>query len=108
MLVVSAGCPAPNQAPAITGLSASPASVAPGDSSTITCVATDPDGDTLTYDWSASDGTISGTGSIVNWVAPGWEGTFIISVTVDDGRGGTDSDSLNVVAVAVNNPPVIT
>jgi len=108
MLVVSAGCPAPNQAPAITSLSASPASVAPGGSSTITCVASDPDGDTLTYAWSATGGTISGTGSAVTWVAPGVEGTFTISVTVDDGNGGTDTDSLDVVVAVVNNPPLIT
>jgi len=106
MLVAVACCPSPNQAPTITSLSANPASVAPGGTSTITCIASDPNGDTLNYDWSASDGTISGMGSVVTWVAPSWEGTFIISVTVDDGRGEADSADFNVVA-SVNNPPVI-
>lgn len=101
MLVASACCPPPNQAPTITSLTANPESVAPGDSSTITCVASDTDGDTLTYTWTSTGGTISGTGSIVTWLAPSVEGTYSISVTVDDGRGGTDTDAVAVTVAVI-------
>jgi hypothetical protein len=53
--------------------------------------ATDPDGDTLTYAWMASNGTIAGNGLSASWqrvlvggrVQPG-----TVTVTVSDGRGG--------------------
>ena len=100
-------CPQLNQVPTISGLIADPATVAPGGASTITCTATDPDGDALTYAWTATGGTISGTGSAVSWIAPGAEGTYTITVTVDDGKGGTATDDVTVVVSTVNSPPVI-
>lgn len=40
-----------NHDPTITLLTALPADIAPTDSVVITCIASDPDGDTLVYDW---------------------------------------------------------
>ena len=96
MITTSACCKAENEPPAITSLTASPASVGPGESSTIVCVASDPDDDTLTYSWTATGGTISGVGSTVTWIAPSVAGTFTISVTVDDGEGETDTGTVAV------------
>jgi len=107
-----AGCKAANQAPVITSLTASPPSVGSEDTSTVACVASDRDGDTLSYSWMVTGGTISGVGSTVTWVAPSMEGTFTISVTVDDGRGGTDTGTVAVPVVVTtgtisvqSNPP---
>ena len=104
--------PVENQTPVISSVSGDPASVAPGESSTITCVASDPDGDSLSYDWSTTGGSLSGTGKVVTWTAPDVAGTYSISVTVDDGRGGTADKSytitVTVVAKKPNKPPVIT
>ncbi len=65
----------------------------------VTCTASDPDGDTLTYEWSAVDedgnpaGNITGEGATITWVAPNIFGNFTIIVTVSDGRGGEATDS---------------
>ncbi len=61
---------------------------------TIDTPASDPDGDPLTYTWSATNGSISGSGLTATWtrvitfgrVAPG-----TATVTVSDGRGGSDT-----------------
>jgi len=100
------GAPADNP-PAITSLTSSPSSVAPEESSTITCIASDPDGDALSYTWSATNGTISGVGNIAAWVAPAITGTFTISVTVADGGTGTATASC-FVAVEMGPEPTAT
>jgi hypothetical protein len=87
-----------NTPPVIASLTPGAIELAPGESCTVTCTASDPDGDALTYDWTASAGTITGTGSLVTWTAPVAEGTYAVGVIVSDGHGGTDSDS---TAIAV-------
>ena len=85
-----------NNPPQITSLDATPPSVGVGGSSTIACVATDPDNDTLTYDWTATKGSFSGSGDTVTWMAPNEEGTYTVRVTVSDGKGGTVEESCSV------------
>jgi hypothetical protein len=85
-----------NTPPVITSLT-SVTELPPEDSCTVSCAASDADGDTLTYTWSATDGTITGTGESVSWTAPDAEGTYTISVEVSDGHGGTASDSCDIV-----------
>jgi hypothetical protein len=92
--------PAPNQSPVISKVTASPAEVVSGDSTTITAVAADPDDDPLTYSWSASEGTITGTGSQVTWESPDKSGNFNIGVTVSDNRGGKTTGSITVNVLA--------
>jgi hypothetical protein len=86
-----------NSAPVIASLNPSSSDVAPEESVTIACSASDADGDTLTYTWSATGGTVTGTGASVSWEAPAAEGTYTVSVTVDDGHGGSDSASCDIV-----------
>jgi len=96
-----------NQSPAISSLTANPTLVLPSSTSTITCTASDSDGDTLTYSWTATGGTIIGSGSSVTWTAPASEGTYTITCTVDDGKGGTAQKSVNVSVSTTNQAPVI-
>jgi len=87
-----------NTPPEISSLDPSATSVALEGSCTISCTASDADGDTLTYDWTATGGTITGEGSTITWMAPAAEGSYTITVTVSDGKGGTASDSCTVTA----------
>jgi hypothetical protein len=86
-----------NTPPVIASLAPSSSSVLPSGSCTVTCAASDAEGDTLTYTWSTTGGAISGTGSTITWTAPATEGTYNISVSVSDGKGGTDSDSCTII-----------
>jgi len=95
---------APNQSPVISKITANPAEVIQGDSTTITSVAADPDDDPITYSWSASDGTITGTGSQVTWVAPDRSGNFNIALTAADNRGSQATGSVTVTV----SPPTKT
>ncbi|MGD9118946.1 MAG: DNRLRE domain-containing protein [Dehalococcoidia bacterium] len=85
-----------NTPPVITSLTPSATELPPEGSCTISCAASDADGDSLTYTWSATDGTITGTGDSVTWEAPAAEGTYTISVEVSDGSD-TTSDSCDIV-----------
>lgn len=104
-LLAGGSCGLFNKPPSITSLTPSATEVARGESCTVNCVASDPDGDVITYAWSATEGAISGTGSTVTWMAPTTEGTYSVSVTVTDGESDAVSDSCNIQVV--NTPPVI-
>jgi len=72
--------------------------------------ASDPDGDSLTYTWSASGGHVEGTGSVARWSAgDAAPGVYTITARVDDGHGGNASCSANVrVEPRPNRPPTVT
>jgi hypothetical protein len=89
-----------NHPPVITGLAAEPQGAHPLGSCQIACNATDPDGDYLSYGWSAEGGRVVGDGATVTWTAPDSLGLYLITVTVTDGRGRAATDH---VYVAVNN-----
>ena len=70
--------------------------------------ATDPDGDSLHYEYSTNQGTISGGGKSVLWDLRGsLLGPQTVSVTVTDGKGGKANGVLTVTAVnaSVCDPP---
>lgn len=94
-----------NKPPVITTLMAVPPVVSSGGYSTVTCVASDPEGSTLSYAWTATGGTISGIGNIVSWIPPNVTGTFSVGVSVSDGEGGTTNGSVAVtVGVSTSTP----
>jgi outer membrane protein OmpA-like peptidoglycan-associated protein len=77
-----------------------PCTVEVGRTATVTADATDPDGDTLTYKWSAPAGTITNpTARQTPWTAPNQEGPVQFTVTVDDGKGGTASDQVTIQVI---------
>jgi hypothetical protein len=94
-----------NHPPIITSLEAEPDKVIPLGSCQITCNASDPDGDELSYEWTATGGNISGTGAIVNWTAPQEVGTYNITVVVKDGYGGQDTRFVPLIVALA--PPSI-
>jgi hypothetical protein len=91
MMFLAPSCTTPtNSRPVITSLEAEPEEVITLGSCQITCNASDPDGDALSYEWTATGGNISGIGAVVNWTAPQEVGTYNITVVVKDGYGGQD------------------
>lgn len=88
-----------NHPPVITSLTADPSPVREGKTCSLECIASDPDGDELSYSWSATRGGISGQGDTVTWTAPNTCGTYVITVTVADGRGGEVSEELEVEVI---------
>ena len=77
--------------------------------SEIVSEAEDPDGDELTYSWSANGGTLEDQGPVVNWTAPETPGEYTIDVLVNDNQGGLATQSVNImVSDEPNQPPIIT
>jgi len=88
--------PSPMRNTVTTNFEYDPAGRLSGGTTTITIEspATDPDGDPLTYSWTASVGSISATGLTAKWtriVDTGRLSAGEVQVTVKDGRGGTDT-----------------
>ena len=88
-----------NNAPQIKSITASPASIKVNETTSLTCVATDADGNDLTITWSCENGTFpnGASGASVNWKAPSENGTYNIAVTVSDGKETADSEKEIVV-----------
>ena len=95
-----------NSSPSITGLVADAEWTLPSGSINVTCNATDPDGDELSYEWTASRGNITGTGAQVVWTAPQEVSAYSITVVVSDSYGGSDTAALPVTVVT-GEPPTI-
>jgi outer membrane protein OmpA-like peptidoglycan-associated protein len=86
----------PNRPPTIECLTTT-MDVASGGSVELRARASDPDGDKLTYSWSATGGAVSGTGETATFNAAGVRaGSYAVTVTADDGRGGKSSCSMTV------------
>jgi hypothetical protein len=95
-----------NNPPYISSLVADADWTIPSGSLQVTCNATDPDGDELSYEWSASGGSTTGTGPEVIWTAPEEVGICHVTVVVTDGHGGEDTRSI-YLSVATGTPPTI-
>jgi hypothetical protein len=95
-----------NKPPEINSLTADAVWTLRSGSLNVTCDATDPDGDELSYEWTATGGNISGTGSVVNWTAPQEIGVYHVTVSVTDDHGSSATDSLSI-SVATEQPPII-
>jgi hypothetical protein len=69
----------------------------------------DEDGDTISYDWTISAGSINNINEgRTKWQAPGTAGTITLTVIISDGKGGTDEASvhINVVDSAAEEAPL--
>lgn len=105
-ILLISGCALFNQPPVISSLTADVEQVSTSSGCLVRCVASDQDGDELSYTWSASGGNFSGEGAVVTWVAPEEVGAYTITVEVTDGKGGEATAQLTIDAI-INYPPVI-
>ncbi len=80
---------------------------------TLTATGTDADaGDTLTFTWLAPGGTLgtpaqTGMVSTATWSATA-AGTYVISVSSSDGKGGVATDAVTILVGVANDAPVWT
>jgi len=89
--------------PPTVSCSANPTTVKPGESSTVTCNGVSPQNRPLTYSYSASAGSINGTGNTATLSTTGAPaGTITVTGTVADDKGHTASATTNV---DVQQPP---
>ncbi len=109
------GCGGENKKPVITAINLSESDLFIGEVYAATAVATDPDGDDLTYKWTVSGGSIANDAvNPMQWTAPAANGNYTITVVVKDGNGGEDSKDKDVTvdiplppAVAMENLPIV-
>ena len=107
VLLLASSCTTPtNHRPTITSLEADADWTLPSGTLQVTCTASDPDGDELSYEWSTTGGDISGTGAVVNWTVPEEVGVYDITVVVNDGHDGEDARSVTL-SVTLGTPPII-
>jgi hypothetical protein len=92
--------------PPTISCSASPSTIKPGDTSTITATGVSPQNRPLTYSYSTASGSVTGTGTTANYNSAGAAtGTAEITCTVADDKGHTASATTSVTIVAPPPPP---
>jgi hypothetical protein len=115
-LMIAAGCMVgcdelgsliqPNKPPAIDRVYALRDRLAPADSTTVIVEARDPEGGTLSYEWSKDGGTLSSTsGRHVLWTAPA-AGNYKISVKVRDDKRGETQGQVTIIVLGSEKPTV--
>ena len=68
----------------------------------------DLDGDELSFTTSASNGTVSVENNVITYIPnKDFNGSDIVTITADDGNGGTFTQSFDVNVTPVNDAPVI-
>ena len=114
-LVYRWGFPAPPpptpKGPPVAACSASPASVFAGSNDTVAVHvnASSPESLPLTYSYTATGGTVEGTGPDARWNSSGAAvGSYTVNAKVDDGKGGTASCATDIrVEEKPHHPPTI-
>jgi peptidoglycan-associated lipoprotein len=92
--------PSAQNRPPTVKASCNPCTVYVGKTSTVSADAQDPDGDTLTYAWSAPAGSLTTANARQTpWTAPMVEGPVPVTVRVSDGKGGTASDVVTIQVI---------
>lgn len=101
--------PPPPNHPPVAACSVTPASIYAGSGDTVAVHinASDPDNDPLTYSYTATGGTVEGTGPDARWNSTGVAaGSYTVNAKVDDGKGGAASCSADIkVEEKPNHPP---
>jgi hypothetical protein len=91
--------PQGNKPPVISSLEAQYVNVYPRGASEIKCVASDPEGDVVQFQWSSTGGVLTGEGATVTWESPSDYGDYYIMVIAKDGNGGSAEATLTVSVI---------
>ncbi len=82
--------------PGVDSLTASATEAFAGDTVQLTATA---HGTAITYQWSATGGTIAWSGPQATWTAPSENGPYVVTVTVTDSAGQTASQGVTLSSV---------
>lgn len=96
--------PESGDGPRIHTMSCRPATVECAGLATVSCVASDPNDDSLSYSWTCTAGSFpdGNSGAAVSWKAPENEGNYTAGVVVSDGsNSAADWVSLYVIGDAL-------
>jgi len=95
--------------PPVVSCSANPTTIAIGEPSTITMTATDPQGWPMTYSWSTTGGTLSGSGTTATVTATNADAgnTITVTGTATTNRPGGNPATLSSSCTASVNVPAI-
>jgi hypothetical protein len=107
-----------NEPPVISSITASPDPVQLGKTTTITCNASDPNDDSLSYtwgvswvsldqtdsnyifDWDVDVGSLTSSGATAGWTAPLAEGLYVVLCKITDIAGNNDVSLLEINVVS--------
>jgi outer membrane protein OmpA-like peptidoglycan-associated protein len=93
--------------PPTISCSANPSTIKPGETSTVTAMGMSPQNRPLTYSYSTSAGTISGSGTTAAYSSEGAPtGTTEVTCNVSDDKGQTATANTSVIIVAPYVPPI--
>ncbi len=96
------------RAPRIKALATAKNPLETSDTTTIYATVSDPDSGQINYEWSATDGTFTGTGTTVNFKAPAGPANIEIRLIATDPQGNNDTALLKISVVAeINRAPQI-
>lgn len=97
-----------NHLPKIESLTANPNTVLINTETTLTCIASDEDGDNITVTWSSKRGSFPNgvVGMSVKWIAPSIAGKDTISVLLNDGKQ-TSQAKLEIVVGSISASPTL-
>jgi hypothetical protein len=84
-----------NRPPVVGTLTASPTQLLPGQAAALSCAASDPDGDPITYAWSADTGTVTASGAAATFVST-LPGVATVTCTATDPAGASGSGTVRV------------
>jgi len=93
---------APPSAPAITSTSATQSTLLPGDTTTLSAQASNPNNGTLTFTWNFADGTAAGTGNPIDHLFAA-AGQYTVSVTANDGTYTSQPAEIVITVEAPNS-----
>ena len=93
--------PPPNRPPSVRA-QCEPCRVEVGQAVTLRATSQDPDGDAVRSSWSIPVGAIADArATTTQWRAATSPGNVVLTVTAEDGRGGTASDAVTIEVVAL-------
>lgn len=96
---VRVGLPPDSLAPTIASLDADSLAVTRGGSTELTCVATDPAGGPVTYQWIADAGAVtSGAAGHATWVTPDAYGPATVTCVVRNAEGAVSAEDIVLVS----------